>query len=206
MPPQTQAQGPADNTWLIFALMTVAFWGLYGPFLQFGSTAMLSEGAHGPADHVPARYKAFLFVGIAYLITAVIGPIVMMLINKTEFTFTGSGIGLSLVAGLLGAAGAFCVLLAFGAKGPPAAVMSIIFAGAPVVNSIFLVLYNKNKLEEINPFFFLGIFFAAAGGCLVTFYRPPPPKPPVAKIATELTDKLKEAVSAAPPAAPPENK
>jgi drug/metabolite transporter (DMT)-like permease len=204
MPPQAPAaQSQGDNTWVVFALMTVAFWGLYGPFLQFGSAAMIPPGSHSPADHVPARYKAFLFVGIAYLLTAVIGPIVMMLINKTPFTFSGSGIGLSLFAGILGAAGAFCVLLAFGAKGPPAAVMSIIFAGAPVVNSIFLVLYNKNKLDEINPLFFLGILFAAAGGCLVTFYRPPPPKPVAAIVekATEAADKAKDAL---PP--PPENK
>ena len=50
--------------WLMFALMTVASWGLYGVFLHTGQIAM--------ADPVNGRYKAFLFVGIAYLLTAVI--------------------------------------------------------------------------------------------------------------------------------------
>ena len=35
----------------------------------------------------------------------------------------------------MGAIGAFGVLLAFGAKGTPAVVMSIVFAGAPVVST-----------------------------------------------------------------------
>ena len=41
----------------------------------------------------------------------------------------------SLIAGIVGALGAFGVLLAFGAKGTPAVVMAIVFAGAPVVNA-----------------------------------------------------------------------
>ena len=52
----TQAAGPG-MTWLIFALMTVASWGVYGLLLHTGQTSM--------ADPVNGRYKAFLFVGIA---------------------------------------------------------------------------------------------------------------------------------------------
>ena len=40
------------------------------------------------------------------------------------------------MAGIAGAVGAFCVLLAFGAGGMPSVVMSIIFAGAPIVNAV----------------------------------------------------------------------
>ena len=53
----------ANNTWLIFALGTVFCWGLYGIFLHTGQVGM--------ADSANGRYKAFLFVGIAYFITAV---------------------------------------------------------------------------------------------------------------------------------------
>ena len=41
----------------------------------------------------------------------------------------------SLIAGIAGAAGAFCVLLAFGNKGSPPVVMSIVFGGAPIVTA-----------------------------------------------------------------------
>ena len=39
-------------TWLIFALMTVAAWGVYGIFLH--------KGAIGMGDPENGRYKAFL--------------------------------------------------------------------------------------------------------------------------------------------------
>src|SRR5216683_1768236 len=94
--------------------------------------------------------------------------------------------GWSLLAGVVGAIGAFCVLLAFGAKGTPAVVMSIVFAGAPIVNAIYSILQHppEGGLGTIKPQFFLGIVLAALGGCLVTLYKPNPPAPkPTAAVA-----------------------
>jgi len=92
----------------------------------------------------------------------------------------------SLVAGISGALGAFCVLLAFGAKGTPPVVMSIVFAGAPVVNAFYSIIQHppQGGLSSIKPQFFLGIVLAALGGCLVTYYKP---NPPPAKPQAELT-------------------
>jgi drug/metabolite transporter (DMT)-like permease len=95
--------------------------------------------------------------------------------------------GWSLVAGIVGAIGAFGVLLAFGAKGTPAVVMSIVFAGAPVVNALYSLWLHppSGGWQSIRPQFFLGILLAAVGGCLVTFYKPNPPsaKPAHAAVA-----------------------
>jgi drug/metabolite transporter (DMT)-like permease len=94
--------------------------------------------------------------------------------------------GWSLVAGIVGAIGAFCVLLAFGAKGTPAVVMSIVFAGAPIVNAIYSIMQHppEGGLSSIKPQFFLGIVLAALGGCLVTLYKPnPPATKPTASVA-----------------------
>ena len=115
-------------TWLLFAFITVASWGLYGVLLHSGQTAM--------ADPVNGRYKAFLFVGVAYLLTAVLGSLLVLKINGVDWGFPVKGVVLSTVAGTAGALGAFGVLLAFGAKGSPAVVMAIVFAGAPVVNAV----------------------------------------------------------------------
>jgi uncharacterized membrane protein YeaQ/YmgE (transglycosylase-associated protein family) len=99
-----------------------------------------------------------------------------------NWQYPAAGMGWSLIAGIAGAIGAFCVLLAFGAKGTPPVVMSIVFAGAPVVNSVVSILQHPpaGGLSAIKPQFFLGILLAAVGGCLVTFYKPNPPaaKPP----------------------------
>ncbi len=154
------------KTWIIFVVMTVASWGLYGVFLHKGQLSM--------ADAVHGRYKAFLFVGLAYLLVAVIGSAVMLMVNGAEWSFTGKGVSWSFIAGVVGAIGAFGVLLAFGAKGRPAVVMSIVFAGAPIVNAIVATLSHppEGGWGAIRWQFVLGILLAATGGCLVTFFRP----------------------------------
>jgi hypothetical protein len=157
--------------WLIFALMTVVSWGLYGILLHAGQTAM--------ADKTNGLYKAFLFVGLAYFLTAVLAPLGMLVARKADWSFPGSGMSLSLLAGIAGAIGAFCVLLAFASGGKPGVVMSIVFAGAPVVNAVVALLLHPpaGGFGSVKPAFYLGILLAALGGCLVTFYKPAPSKP-----------------------------
>lgn len=158
------SQGPG-LTWLAFALMTVACWGLYGVLLHGGQVAM------GDAEH--GRYKAFLFVGLAYFVTAVLAPLLMLWARGAAWSFQPRGVSLSLLAGLVGAGGAFGVLLAFGARGTPSVVMSIVFAGAPVVNAVVATTL-AGGFHRLRWQFVAGIVLAALGGCLVTLYRPPP--------------------------------
>jgi hypothetical protein len=158
------------NKWLVFALMTVVSWGLYGIFLHNGQTAM--------ADKNNALYKSFLFVGLAYFLTAVLAPLAMLSLRQASWNFPVEGMAWSLVAGIVGAVGAFCVLLAFGNGGKPGVVMTIVFAGAPIVNAVVALLLSppENGWGSIKPQFYLGILLAALGGALVTFYKPPPPR------------------------------
>lgn len=155
-------------TWLLFSLLTVASWGVYGVFLHTGQMGM--------GDPVNGRYKAFLFVGIAYFITAVLAPAAMLFFKGATWVFPAKGAWWSLIAGIVGAIGAFGVLLAFGAKGTPAVVMAIVFAGAPIVNAIVSLLMHPpaGGWGAIKPQFYLGILLAAVGGCLVTFFKPAP--------------------------------
>ena len=95
---------PQGFTWLLFALLTVVSWGLYGIFLHSGQTYM--------GDPVNGRYKAFLFVGIAYFVVAIVGPAIMLFASGAEWQFTGKGMTWSFSAGAVGAIGAFGVLLA----------------------------------------------------------------------------------------------
>jgi drug/metabolite transporter (DMT)-like permease len=174
-------------TWLMFALLTVLSWGVYGVWLHAGQTQMKPPGA-GNADPAVLRYRAFLFVGVAYFLTAVLAPLALLMWKGAAFSgYTGKGVAWSLLAGTAGAIGAFGVLLAFGAKGTPAVVMSIVFAGAPMVNALYSILAHPpaGGWSSIRPQFFLGILLAAAGGCLVTFYKPNPPsaKPQPAPVA-----------------------
>jgi len=169
--PESQA-GQAGLGWLTYALMTVASWGVYGILLHSGQSTM------GDSDN--GRYKAFLFVGIAYFLTAVLAPLLVLWLRGSTWNFTLAGSSWSLLAGIVGAVGAFCVLLAFGARGTPAVVMTIVFAGAPVVNAVVALLLHPpaGGWGRIPLPFYAGILLAALGGALVTLYKPnaPPPK------------------------------
>jgi drug/metabolite transporter (DMT)-like permease len=168
---QLNASNSQQQSWLFFALITVACWGLYGAFLHSGQTGM--------QDPVHGRYKAFLCVGIAYFLTAVLAPLAVLLIKGASWSFAPSGVAWSLLAGIVGAAGAFSVLLAFGAKGSPAVVMSIVFAGAPVLNAIYSLILHPpaGGWFKLPVPFVLGIVLAAVGGCLVSLYKPAPAAP-----------------------------
>jgi hypothetical protein len=163
------------SQWLMFALLTVVSWGVYGIFLHTGQVAM--------GDPVNGRYKAFLFVGIAYFLTAVLAPLAVLMAKGASWNYPPKGMTWSLIAGIVGAIGAFGVLLAFGAKGTPAVVMSIVFAGAPIVNAVVALMQHPpaGGYGAIKPQFYLGIVLAAVGGFLVTRFKPnPAPTKPVA--------------------------
>ena len=176
--PEANQQGMA---WLLYAFITVAAWGVYGIFLHSGQTLM--------KDAETGRYKAFLFVGIAYFLTAVLAPLAMLWLKGASWSFTPSGMGWSLVAGIVGAIGAFCVLLAFGAGGMPSVVMTIVFAGAPIVNAVVALWMHPpaGGLSGLRWQFVVGILLAAVGGSLVTLYKPPPAAVPQGPGAPHVT-------------------
>ena len=153
-------------TWFYYALITVLMWGTYGVLLHGGATNM--------SDPLNGKYKAFLFVGFAYFLFAILAPIVVLKLNGASWSFPGRGITLSLAAGFVGAAGAFGVLLAFGAKGSPAVIMSLVFAGAPIVNAVVAMLIHPpvGGISAIRWPFYLGILLAALGGGMVTLFKP----------------------------------
>lgn len=155
-------------SWLVFALMTVVSWGLYGAFLHTGQLGM--------ADPENGRYKAFLFVGLAYFLTAVLAPLLVLKLQGAAWTFPVKGALWSLLAGTVGATGAFCVLLAFAAKGTPPVVMTIVFAGAPIVNALYSILLHPpaGGVSSIRWQFYAGLILAALGAGLVTLYKPAP--------------------------------
>ncbi len=168
--------GPGMS-WIYWVLLTIGCWGVYGVFLH--------SGAMGMADPQNGRIKAFLFVGIAYFLTAVLAPAAILVAKGATWTFPAKGLWWSLFAGIVGAIGALGVLLAFGAKGTPAVVMALIFAGAPIVNAFYALATHPpaGGWGNIKPQFFLGILLAALGGALVTLYKPNPAPPQKAAAA-----------------------
>ena len=121
-------------------------WGLYAHwFQQYG-------------DKENGRIMAFLGSGLLFS-TAVIAPLIILKLkggNIAFWSYPAKGWQWSLIAGTLGAIGALGVLLAFGKMPSPAfvpVIMSIIFAGAPMVNAIV-----STTKEETGPLY-AGLLF-----------------------------------------------
>lgn len=158
----------------LFALCTAFFWGTYGPLLQ--------KGHH---DMGSGRLRPFICVGIAYLLVAIIGPIIVMYVTGMErekglfYGWTMSGFTWSVIAGGVGALGAFTLIMAINYGGPrsPIYVMPLVFGFAPIV-STFTTMYLNKTLNQISPFFAAGLILVAAGAVTVLLTAPKRPTTP----------------------------
>ncbi|MDX2198045.1 MAG: hypothetical protein SF069_03635 [Phycisphaerae bacterium] len=154
------------DTWLLFAIGAFLCWGAYVPTIHSGQLAI---GGKSKA------LWAFLFVGVAYFLTAVLVPAGLLASRGDLAVVPGAkGVGVSILAGVLGAGGALCVILALMNGGTPASVPPIVFAGAPIVASIVAMALHppKSGLSGINPLYFVGILLAAGGAALVLRFKP----------------------------------
>ena len=148
------------RNWLPFVIMTIISWGTYIPTLHRGQMGLGGSGVH-----------AFLMVGLAYVLVAIAVPGVMVLRAGSWSTFTPQGSLFTLGAGVLGALGAWGIVLALVNGGRPNVVPPLVFAGAPIVSVFVAMLYNPPR-ESPSPLFFVGILMAAAGAFLVLSNRP----------------------------------
>ena len=73
---------------LLFILVAILSWGIYGPLLQTGTADMASGGL-----------PPFICVGIAYFIIAVVGPVLLLKSLGERGHWTASGLIWSMIAG-----------------------------------------------------------------------------------------------------------
>jgi uncharacterized membrane protein len=154
--------------WLAFVIGVVISWGAYVPVLHEGQSKL--GGAQGPGG---GSLRAFLLVGVAYFVTAVVIPLILLFFKAggEKFEFNVRGTSFAFLGGLAGAAGALCIILALKSGGKPLYVVPLVFAGAPVMSTIISMLWHPPE-NMPGPLFYLGIVMAAAGAGLVLYSRP----------------------------------
>lgn len=146
--------------YILFIIGAILAWGCYVPTLHQGQV-MLKNGA----------LRAFLCVGIAYVFTAVVVPLGLLAAKMEPWEWNRAGVTYATVAGVFGAAGALCIILALKSGGTPYVVAPLVFAGAPVVNTLVSMGWHKPKTAP-EPWFYLGLALAAAGVFLVLRFKP----------------------------------
>jgi hypothetical protein len=145
--------------WVIFALGAALSWGIYGPSLHRGQTALGSP------------LKSLLCVGVAYFLIGVLYPVITLASQGELKGFNTSGVIWATVGGALGAIGAVFIILAFKSGGLPTYVMPLVFGGAPVVNVIFsMILHPPAKAP--NPLLYVGFLLVGVGAAMALYFKP----------------------------------
>jgi hypothetical protein len=151
---------------LLFVLGAAVAWGFYAPLVHRGATSLHSS------------LRAFLFVGVAYFIVAVVVPLIMIFVFKWDPTargtptFEATPMMWGLAAGLSGAIGALSLIFALTNAGGAIYVAPLVFGGAPVVNTI-ATLYIFNTAKSAPDWrFFTGIALTIVGAAMVMVFKP----------------------------------
>jgi uncharacterized membrane protein len=167
--------------WWMFVIGAVLSWGVYVPVLHEGQAAM---GGGNPKD---GAIRAFLCVGVAYFVTAVVIPLLALTLgwagsetldfNDADGNLKSRALTFATLGGVAGAAGALCIIFSIKFGGAPLYVAPLVFAGAPIVNAIVSVLwkwkpyYSDPQLQRGWLLFGAGILLAAVGAGLVLYSK-----------------------------------
>ncbi|QEG39733.1 hypothetical protein [Roseimaritima ulvae] len=182
------------------ALMVALCWGLYGPTLTNARSPLREWGP----------FKPYLFIGVAYLVIAIVGGALMMrFVFNDNFDYTGKYVPAmkwGFLAGCLGALGALGLTFALTkAGGKPSYVMPIVFGGAVTVNAI--AAYFSHAGHHVNPLMWVGMGLVAVGICLTAYHTPhgAPAKPQAAATENVADTPAVQPDAATPDAAPEES-
>ncbi|QDU61162.1 hypothetical protein Pan216_20160 [Planctomycetes bacterium Pan216] len=157
--------------WLIFVICTILAWGCYVPTIHMGQGALGGLTESGKPNFKAGGLRAFLCVGLAYFLTAVIIPGIIIGVTPAEQSFTMKGTTISTLAGIFGAIGALGIILAIRAGGHPVYIVPLVFSGAPIVGVVVgMILHPPHNAP--SPIFYAGIVLAAIGAGLVLFAKP----------------------------------
>lgn len=147
------------QTWMLFVIGAVLAWGSYGPLIHNGQIGLGSA------------VRAFLCVGGAYFLTAVVIPLGVLMMQNEPGAFTARGVGWATFAGIAGAMGAICVIFAFRTGAAPIYVMPLVFGGAPIVNALVSMALHPPK-QAPSVWFFVGCAVAGLGAWMVLRFKP----------------------------------
>lgn len=178
-------------TWLLYVLMAGICWGTYVPLIAFGGQT-LGKGLE-VNQKIAARYAAFLCVGVAYFVVAVVFPIARAYSTNSPIPSKPVGISFASLAGVAGALGALGVIFATAsaAPGDRIYIAPLIFTLAPVLNTVVSLFWHPTPEawwtfhgpeNPPNWKLYLGVVLAGAGAGLVLYSKEESEKKPAPKV------------------------
>jgi len=165
--PAAQHSGEEMNWWfLAFVAMVWVCWGKYGVQVHAATMAFGRSGI-----------RSMVALSSAYGVVALLGGLIVYFAGvEPHATLTSAGLKDGMLAGAITTAGAWGVV--FGnryVRGGPSIVMPLVFAGAPVVNSFYVMWASSVSWGVIDIRFWLGLAIIIVGGYLVLANKPEAP-------------------------------
>ena len=158
-----------SRLWMIFVGLAGLCWGTYVPLIASGGKELKNS------------YAAFLCVGVAYFLIAVLFPVAMFWTRGSLPRFTPTGTTFATLAGVAGAVGALCVIFATREFGGPAIyVAPVIFGLAPLINTVVSLLWHPSPGSPLQfgppehaPGWklYVGILLTGLGAALVLYSK-----------------------------------
>ncbi len=162
-----------NKEWLLYVVIAGLAWGTYVPLIAFGGKALGGN-----------RFAALLCVGVAYVLIAVLFPLVMFLTKQADWpAMKPTGLIFASAAGAAGAIGALMVIYAAKAAGQGSEsafyIAPLIFGLAPIINTVVSMIWHP---KVGSPFDFhlelppgwklwVGIILVGLGAALVLFSK-----------------------------------
>jgi drug/metabolite transporter (DMT)-like permease len=157
----------SPKIWLVFVVLAGLCWGVYVPLIAQGGKELKNS------------YAGFLCVGIAYFLIAILFPLGVFWMRGSFPKFSSAGATFATLAGVAGALGALCVIFAtFEFKGNRMYVGPVIFALAPVINTLVSLVWHPSEgyfhfgLKSAPDWkLWVGIVLAGLGAFLVLYSK-----------------------------------
>jgi hypothetical protein len=172
-----------SNVWLLYVLMAGLCWGTYVPLVAFGG-----KNLSAPGHPMAGRYAAFLCVGVAYLVIAVVFPLARSFSIGEPIPAKPVGLVFAGLAGAAGALGALGVIFATANADPEDRIYiaPLIFTLAPLLNTLISLFWHPTAdhplhfaLPEKMPSWklFVGVVLVGVGAGLILLSKEEMEKP-----------------------------
>jgi len=137
-----------SKSWLLYVLMAGLCWGTYVPLIAFGGRNLSA----GPNYPLAGRYAAFLCVGVAYVVIAVVFPLVRSFGFGDPIPTKPVGLVFAGLAGVAGALGALGVIFATASAQPGDRIYiaPLIFTLAPLLNTVVSLFWHPSAEQPFH--------------------------------------------------------
>ncbi|MGY4384269.1 putative membrane protein [Pedobacter sp. UYP24] len=139
------------NTWLIYSMLALVFWGLFSA-----------------AQKVTTNYVSAEWSYISFIVSSTVLTILFFISGNVQLNFSGKTLALGTIAGMLNGLGVLASFAAYSAKGKASKVTTIAGSLQPVFTIVLAIIFLSESLNLIES---IGIVLAIAAALTLSYEK-----------------------------------